>query len=71
MEKFADIETAQDLFEFLSTIPESTRRQLAVDANDELSSFDRPSQIGVEAIQIFEDGCPIEMLRLTKIDIDC
>jgi len=66
MEKFATIENAQELFEFLSSIPESVRTQLILDVYEEVDDPDEPTCFVVDAAQIFEDGVPISMCRISK-----
>ena len=70
MERFKTITNAQELFEFLSDIPESVRTELNLEMYEEVYERNGPTDINVEATQIFEDGCPISMFRISKVDAE-
>ena len=67
MEKFITIHTAQELFEFLQSIPEPIRQELPVEVFDELEPDEvRSGQVNVEAYEVREtEGCMERGFRLS------
>ncbi len=65
MEETQRVETAEDLFRFLSTIPKCVRENLSMDTyiETENSPF-----IYAIATQIFEDGVPVSFFHIVKGD---
>jgi hypothetical protein len=59
MEKFADCHTAQELYEFLKSIPQPLREVLPLAILDELEPDETPSAVlAVEAYEVREtEGC--------------
>ena len=59
MEKFANIKTAQDLFEFLSDVPEQVRKVLPVHVYDATDSGDH-GELHVSAFEVRDEQGNLE-----------
>lgn len=68
-EEWTTVHTAQELFEFLNSIPEPIRQVLPVEVTEEVHNG--PSRIDVEAYEVREtEGCLERGFRLVKNPYD-